>query len=133
MGNPSSHRPSGGSCERSKQAPTSRQGRAKSAAGKYVVVKVPDCCLSRAGVFQNIIGRAVPVEIAHCRQEPPAGQSRAIGAREQTHSGQIPNRGLDAGLDAIGKQVIWFAIAIKIRHSHHHPAIWQGRDQESRS
>src|SRR5437868_15451833 len=58
------------------QAPVSRQAWTKGAAGKRVVIEVPNGRSLHRGVVERIIGLAVPVEVGRSDQSRPACNGR---------------------------------------------------------
>src|SRR5438874_2541836 len=105
------------------QAPVSRQAWTKGAAGKRVVIEVPNGRSLHRGVVERIIGLAVPVEVAQCCKVPTVRKTRAEGAANKGRSRQIPDCRLVAG--RVEKQVIGPAVTIEVCHTDHFPVSWK--------
>src|SRR5438105_144995 len=105
------------------QAPVSRQAWTKGAAGKRVVIEVPDGRSLHRGAVQHIIGLTVRVEIGHCYKIPTVRKTRAEGAANKGRSRQIPDCRLVAG--SVEKQVIGPAVSIEVCHTDHFPVSWK--------
>src|SRR4029079_10490155 len=105
------------------QAPVSRQAWTKGAAGKRVVIEVPDGRSLHRGVVERIIGLAVPVEVGRSDQSIAAYNGRPACAHDKPGAGPIRARRLTGA--GIEKQIIAFIIAIEVRHADHFPVSWK--------
>src|SRR5947208_1157013 len=105
------------------QAPVSRQAWTKGAAGKRVVIEVPNGHSLHGGVVEHIIWVAVPIEVAHADEIPHVRKPRAEGAAEEGGARQIPDCRLRAG--GVEKQVIGPAVTIEVCHTVHFPVSWK--------
>jgi hypothetical protein len=76
------------------QVPGRRKSGTEGAAGKKVVVHVPDRCLASARIEKQVIRLAVSVEIGSPRQLIPACNGRPKGAADKRNSREIPDRRL---------------------------------------
>src|SRR6266550_4270085 len=65
------------------QAPVSRRAWTKGAAGKRVVIEIPDGRSLHRGVVERIIGPAVTIEVCHTDHSPVNGQSWTKGAADK--------------------------------------------------
>src|SRR4029077_7421172 len=64
------------------QAPVSRQAWTKGAAGKRIVIEIPQGRLLHRGVVERIIGLAVPVEVGRSDHIPVSWKSWTKGASD---------------------------------------------------
>src|SRR6266850_5850423 len=111
------------------QAPVRRQAWTKGAAGKSVVIEVPDGRSLHRGAVERIIGLAVPVEVGRSDQSIAACNGRPECASDKRGAGQIPDcRLTGAGIE---KQIIGFVIAIEVRHTDHSPVSWQSWSEDT--
>src|SRR5438874_998056 len=105
------------------QAPVSRQAWTKGAAGKRVVIKIPDGRSLLRGAVERIIGLAVPVEVGRSDQSIAACNGRPECASDKRRAGQIPDcRLTGAGIE---KQIIEFVVSIEVCHTDHFPVSWK--------